>query len=78
MLILAAKDACLDVDEAALSAASCTLGNQVFVLNAKTGDVIGKFDTEAPVVGEVSPSILITMALSILYMRPMPPAVCTA
>ena len=48
-------DACLDVDEAALSAGSCTTGNQVFVLNARTGDVIGKFDTEAPVVGEVSP-----------------------
>ena len=48
-------DACLDEDKAALSAGSCTTGNQIFVLNAKTGDVIGRFDTEAPVVGEVSP-----------------------
>lgn len=48
-------DVCLDEDEAALSAGSCTTGNQVFVLNARTGDFIGKFDTEAPVVGEVSP-----------------------
>ena len=48
-------DVCLDEDEATLSAASCTTGNQIFVLNAKTGDVVGKFDTEAPVVGEVSP-----------------------
>ena len=48
-------DACLDEDQSALSADSCSAGNQVFVLNAKTGDVIDKFDTEAPVVGEVSP-----------------------
>jgi len=48
-------DAGLDEDQSALSPGSCSTGNQIYVLNAKTGDFIGKFDTEAPVVGEVSP-----------------------
>ncbi|MEL0259039.1 MAG: PilC/PilY family type IV pilus protein [Halieaceae bacterium] len=47
-------DDCLDVDEAALSPGSCAKGNRLFVLNARTGELLEEYETEAPVVAEVS------------------------
>ena len=47
-------DACLDVNQKTLPLSDCGTGNQIFVLNAKTGELLKKYETQAPVVAEVS------------------------
>lgn len=46
-------DDCMDEDTATLSVGSCSTGNFVYVLNGKTGALLRKFETEAPVVAEI-------------------------
>ena len=46
-------DDCLDEDTATLSVGSCSTGNFIYVLNGKTGALLRKFETEAPVVAEI-------------------------
>lgn len=48
-------DSCEDDDSVSSSCTSADKGNVVFVLNAKTGDIVRTFDTERAVVGDVSP-----------------------
>ena len=48
-------DECLDADAGALNVAACGTGNKLYVLNARTGTKIAEFDTEAPVVAQVTP-----------------------
>jgi len=47
-------DACLDVNQKTLPISDCSTGNQIFVLNAKTGELLKKYETRAPVVAEMS------------------------
>ena len=47
-------DSCLDADQAALPLANCNAGNQIIVLNARTGALLSQYQTVAPVVAEVS------------------------
>ena len=47
-------DTCLDRDEAVLALSDCAKGKRVFVVNARTGEHLAEFETEAPVVAEVS------------------------
>lgn len=47
-------DACLDEDTAVLPLGGCAAGNRLYVLNARTGALLGEYETEAPVVAEVS------------------------
>ena len=47
-------DACLDAKDKTLPISDCSTGNQIFVLNAKTGELLKKYETRAPVVAEVS------------------------
>ena len=47
-------DACLDAKDKTLPIGDCSTGNQIFVLNAKTGELLKKYGTRAPVVAEVS------------------------
>ena len=46
-------DDCLDEDSASLSVGSCATGNFVYALDGKTGRLLRKFETEAPVVAEI-------------------------
>ena len=47
-------DACLDEDQAMLPLSGCSKGNRLYVVNALSGALIREFETEAPVVAEVS------------------------
>ncbi len=47
-------DACLDEDQAILPLSGCSKGNRLYVVNALSGALIREFETEAPVVAEVS------------------------
>ena len=47
-------DTCLDRDEAVLALSDCAKGKRVYVVNARTGKHLAEFETEAPVVAEVS------------------------
>ena len=48
-------DSCLDADQPTLPLSSCAKGNRIYVVNALTGKLIEAFETDAPVVAEVSP-----------------------
>ncbi|NBT30135.1 MAG: hypothetical protein EBT18_11780, partial [Gammaproteobacteria bacterium] len=48
-------DSCLDADQPTLPLSSCSKGSRIYVVNALTGKLIEAFETEAPVVAEVSP-----------------------
>ena len=45
-------DPCLDEEAAILG--ECAKGNRLYVLNARTGEKLGEYETAAPVVAEVS------------------------
>ena len=47
-------DPCLDEEAAILNLGECAKGNRLYVLNARTGEKLGEYETAAPVVAEVS------------------------